>query len=69
MRRRRFVTRCLDLLARALRQLQAEGHVVEHGHVRVQRVVLEHHRDVALLGRDVWLTTRPPIHAISPTRH
>jgi hypothetical protein len=29
-------------------QLQREGHVVEHAHVRVQRVALEHHRQVAL---------------------
>ena len=29
---------------------QREGQVVEHGHVRVERVVLEDHRDVALLG-------------------
>ncbi len=28
--------------------LQAVRHVVEHGHVRIQRVVLEHHGDVAL---------------------
>ena len=34
-------------------QLQAEGHVVEDGHVRIERVVLEHHRDVAILGRHV----------------
>ena len=33
--------------------LQREAHVVAHGHVRVQRVVLEHHRDVAVLGRQV----------------
>jgi hypothetical protein len=30
-------------------QLQAERHVLEDRHVRIQRVVLEHHRDVALL--------------------
>jgi hypothetical protein len=34
-----------------LGQGQRKGHVVAHRHVRVQRVVLEHHRDVALLGR------------------
>ena len=34
-------------------QLQREAHVVAHAHVRVQRVVLEHHRDVAVLGRPV----------------
>ncbi|KAG1254300.1 hypothetical protein G6F65_017099 [Rhizopus arrhizus] len=34
-------------------QLQAEGQVLGHGHVRVQRVALEHHRDVAILRRHV----------------
>ncbi|EWS65443.1 hypothetical protein Y695_01300 [Hydrogenophaga sp. T4] len=38
----------LDLGNRHLLDLQAIGHVVEHGHVRVERVVLEHHGDVAL---------------------
>ena len=33
--------------------LQAEGHVLAHRHVRVERVVLEHHRDVAILRRQV----------------
>ncbi len=33
--------------------LETEAHVLAHGHVRVQRVVLEHHRDVAVLGREV----------------
>ena len=36
-----------------LAQLQAEGHVVAHRHVRVQRIALEHHRDVAVLGFEV----------------
>ncbi len=36
-----------------LLELEAEGHVVEHAHVRVQRVVLEDHGDVAVLGRHV----------------
>ena len=29
---------------------QAEGHVLAHGHVRIERVVLEDHRDVAVAG-------------------
>ncbi|MNW53586.1 hypothetical protein D3C74_311510 [compost metagenome] len=33
--------------------LQREAHVVRDGHVRVQRVVLEDHRDVAVLGLHV----------------
>ena len=43
----------LDLgLGRPL-QLEREGHVVGDRHMRVERIVLEHHRDVALLGRNV----------------
>ena len=33
--------------------LEREAHVLGDGHVRVQRVVLEDHRDVAVLRRDV----------------
>ena len=33
--------------------LQAEGHVVVDAHMRVERVVLEHHRDVAIHRRQV----------------
>ena len=47
---RRLVHARLDLGQRHLGDLQAVGHVVEHAHVRVQRVVLEHHGDVALAG-------------------
>ena len=36
---------------RRLRQGQREGHVVVDRHVRVERIVLEDHRDVAILGR------------------
>ena len=46
-------TRVVDLVLRHLLQLEPERHVVEHGHVRIQRVVLEHHGDVALLRRHV----------------
>ena len=42
----------IDLGLRQLAQLQTERHVVVDRHVRVQRVVLEHHRDVPLLGRN-----------------
>ena len=34
-------------------QAQAEGDVVVDGHVRIERVVLEHHRDVAIARRHV----------------
>ena len=43
----------VDLTLGDLLQLQPEGHVLEHGHVRVERVVLEDHRDVAVLRRHV----------------
>jgi hypothetical protein len=42
---------CLDLALRLLCDHQRERHVVANGHVRIERVVLEHHRDVALLRR------------------
>jgi hypothetical protein len=32
-------------------QFEREGQVFEHGHMRIERVVLEHHRDVALARR------------------
>ena len=34
-------------------ELQREAHVVGDGHVRIERVVLENHRDVPLLRRHV----------------
>ena len=42
-----------DLGLRHLLALERVGDVVEDAHVRVERVVLEDHRDVALLGREV----------------
>ena len=41
----------VDLARVHLGELQAEGHVVEDLHMRVERVVLKHHGDVALLRR------------------
>jgi hypothetical protein len=49
----RLLDPVVDLLVGHLPQLEAEGHVVVHRHVRIQGVVLEHHGDVAILGRDV----------------
>jgi hypothetical protein len=43
----------LDLLLRQLAQLQPEREVVLDGHVRVERVALEDHRDIAVLRRQV----------------
>jgi len=50
---RSFTDQLVDLLLRLLAELEAERHVVIHGHVRIESVVLEHHRDVAILRRDV----------------
>ena len=43
----------LDIRARRLTAPQAESQVIEHVHVRVEGVALEHHGDVAVAGRDV----------------
>ncbi len=43
----------VDLRLRDLPELQPEGHVVAHAHVRIQGVALEDHRDVAILRRHV----------------
>jgi hypothetical protein len=42
-----------DLVLGLAGDLQGEAHVVGDAHVRVERVVLEHHRDVAVLRRQV----------------
>src|SRR5947209_8654360 len=47
---RGLVDPLLDLRLLHVLHLEREGHVVVHGHVRVQRVRLEHHRDVPVLG-------------------
>ncbi len=39
-----------DLFLRGAGDLQGEAHVVGHGHMRVQGVVLEDHCDIAVLG-------------------
>ena len=43
----------VDLGLRRFAVAQAVGHVVVDSHVRIERVVLEHHRDVALGRLDV----------------
>ena len=44
---RRLTDPARDLFLVDLLQLERERHVPEHRHVRIQGVVLEHHRDVA----------------------
>ncbi len=43
----------LDLRAGHLAHLQTEGDVVAHAHRRVQRVGLEHHGDIPILGAGI----------------
>jgi hypothetical protein len=43
----------LDLRLRHLVQFQAEREVVVHRHVRIERIALEDHRDVAVAGGEV----------------
>ena len=64
----------VDLVLRSLCKLEREAHVLAHGHVRVERVVLEHHRDVAVLRLDVvddLLVNgdRPPADLLEPGEH
>ena len=46
-------TRALHLFLRRAGDLQREAHVLAHRHVRIERVGLEHHRDVARARRQV----------------
>ncbi len=50
--RRQLVHAPRHLLARRAALAQAEGEVLAHAHVRIQRVVLEDHRDVAVRRGD-----------------
>jgi hypothetical protein len=40
-----------DLFLGHARELEREGHVVVHAHVRVERIALEHHREISLARR------------------
>ena len=44
-----FLNAAIDVRLGHLAQLQTESHVVVNGHVRIQSVALENHRDVAIL--------------------
>ena len=48
-----FLDAAVDLGLGPLAQLQTEGHVVVDRHVRIERVALEDHGDVAVFRRDV----------------
>ena len=48
-----FFYAALDLILGGLAELQAESHVLEDSHVRIQSVVLEHHCDIAVLRSNV----------------
>ena len=50
---RGFVDPALDLGFRIALEAKPERHVLGDRHVRVERVILEHHRDVAILRRHV----------------
>ena len=43
----------LDFVLRNLTELQTECHVIENGHMGVQSVVLEYHRDISVLRSNV----------------
>ena len=48
-----FTNALVDVVLGHLTQFQAECHVLVHGHVRVQSVVLEHHGDVAVFRGNI----------------
>jgi hypothetical protein len=43
----------VDLFGRDAAQLERESHILRDGHMRIERVGLEHHGDVAILGRQI----------------
>ena len=57
-----FVHPRVDLRLRHLAEFQPERHVVVHRHVRIEGVVLEHHRDIPILGRHIVDEFVPDVH-------
>ena len=57
------VARAPGFRRRPALQLQAEGDVAEHRHMRKQRVVLEHHAEAALLRSADGRCAAPSIHS------
>ena len=50
---RRLVDALVDRALRKFAQLERKRDVLAHRHLRIERVVLEHHRDVAVARRDI----------------
>ena len=48
-----FFNLLLDFFLRSLSELQTERHVIINGHMGIKRVVLEYHRDISVLRRNV----------------
>ena len=48
-----FFNLALDCFLRYLAELKTECHIVKNGHMRIQSVVLEHHRNISVLWSDV----------------
>ena len=48
-----FVNSSFDFLFRELAEFKTERHVLKNGHVRIKSVVLENHRYISVLGRNV----------------
>ena len=43
----------VDLILRNLAELKTKCHVIINGHMRIQSVVLEYHRDISVLGLNI----------------
>ena len=50
---RRFLHARLNVVFREFANLQSIRHVFVHRHVRIERVILKHHRDIAILGLQI----------------